>query len=272
MIVFPTAKINLGLQILGKRTDGYHNLNTVFYPIPLFDALEIVQDDTNHSGINFSVFGNNTAVDIHTNLCTKAYHLLKNDYPSLPAVYAALIKAIPAGAGLGGGSADGAFTLSLLNQKFALGISKEKLQQYALTLGSDCPFFIDATPAIAGGRGEELEPIELSLKDYSILLVNPKIHIPTPWAFSRITNFSPKIDFHTIINKNPAEWQNLVVNDFEQPVFNTYPEIATIKDSLYKAGALYASLSGTGSTVFGIFSQSAHPKLSFPSNYFLKWL
>ena len=194
MIVFPNCKINLGLKILGKRDDGFHNLETVFYPIPFKDALEIIANTQNKNGVEFT--GTGLAVDGEAidNLCVKAYQLLKNDFPQLPAVKIHLHKAIPMGAGLGGGSADAAFMLRLLNEKFNLNLSTPQLLNYALQLGSDCPFFISNKPCMATGRGEVLEEVAVDLSAYKIVLINPGIHINTGWAFSQLSHFSKPLD------------------------------------------------------------------------------
>jgi 4-diphosphocytidyl-2-C-methyl-D-erythritol kinase len=286
MIVFPNCKINLGLHILNKREDGYHNLETVFYPLPLKDALEVVRRDdgrqttddsaaTHHSPltthVSFSSTGLPIAGDEANNLCIKAYQLLKKNFPSLPPIQMHLHKAIPMGAGLGGGSADAAFALKLLNDKFQIGLSTQKLIDYALQLGSDCPFFIINKPCFASGRGELLETVDLDLSAYKFAIVNPGIHVNTAWAFSQLalTNVD-RPDLKQIIQQPIETWKDQLTNDFEEPVSKAHPEIATIKQQLYDAGALYASMTGSGSTVFGIFE--ATPLMKFPENYMLKTL
>jgi 4-diphosphocytidyl-2-C-methyl-D-erythritol kinase len=280
MIVFPGCKINLGLRILNKREDGFHNLATVFYPLPLRDALEIIRnnDPDNDQAVRLSFSGNAVDGNDTENLCVKAYHLLKQDFPELPHVKIHLHKAIPMGAGLGGGSADGAFTLKLLNEKFQLRLSTEQLIAYSLQLGSDCPFFIINQPCYATGRGEILEPVRLSLGGYQLLLVNPGIHIHTGRAFSQLNTFSFVKDGHSTIKENlkdivsrqPADWCNELVNDFEIPVFLKYPEISAIKEELYREGAVYASMSGSGSTVFGLFEKGSSPEPHLPTDYYVK--
>lgn len=271
MVSFPNAKINIGLHVIEKRPDGFHNIETIFFPIELKDALEIIiSEDTDkntftHSGIHIP--GDNS-----DNLCLKAYHLLKFDFPELPPVKIHLHKNIPIGAGLGGGSADGAFTLQMLNTKFNLGLSNSKLMDYALKLGSDCPFFIENKTSIATSRGEILEPIALELKDYKIVLINPGIHINTGWAFSNVVPQQKSNSILHIKNIPIEEWKSSIINDFEIPVFTSFPAIKSIKDELYQSGAVYASMSGTGSTVYGIFEKNCTPKLNFPSSYFLKWV
>ena len=187
MVSFPNCKINLGLNIVNKRNDGYHDFETVFFPIHLKDALEIIEKEK----FEFSTSGLPIEGEPEKNLCIKAYQLLKKDFPQLPAVQMHLHKAIPMGAGLGGGSADGAFTLKLLNKKFDLSLSEKQLINYSLQLGSDCPFFILNKPCFATGRGEILEQIDLDLSEYKILIVHPAIHISTAWAFSTIKPLKP---------------------------------------------------------------------------------
>jgi len=272
MICFPTCKINLGLRITNKRADGFHALETVFFPISIKDALEIIiEPDTNAAPISFTSSGLAINGDPSDNLCFKAYGLLKKDYPTIPNIKMHLHKTIPMGAGLGGGSADGAFTLVALNQLFNLQLSVDKLMQYALTLGSDCPFFIINTPAFASGRGEILKPINVNLDGYYIVIVNPGIAISTKLAFSLITPKVPDTNMEAIICEPVTLWKEKLINDFEQPIFNSFPELANIKETLYQKGAVYASMTGTGSTVFGIVPTSMMDTLSFnfPSHYFI---
>jgi 4-diphosphocytidyl-2-C-methyl-D-erythritol kinase len=270
VVTFPNCKINLGLHILGKREDGFHNLETVFYPIAFKDALELIPATNNTTDIEFT--GTGLAVDGNAadNLCVKAYHLLKKDFPQLPLVKVHLHKTIPIGAGLGGGSADAAFMLNLLNSKFNLNLSTPKLLNYALQLGSDCPFFIINKPCFATGRGEVLEEISVDLSAYKISLINPGIHINTGWAFSNITPALPKKSLMEIIQQPLETWKDELKNDFEAPVFATHPQIKEIKESLYQQGAIYAAMSGSGSTVFGIFEPTTAPISLKDSNYFIK--
>lgn len=254
MISFPNCKINLGLRILRKRNDGYHDLETVFYPLPHYDIIELIHgsDDLVFSGSGLRVAG-----EPANNLCFKAIHLLQQDFPELPAMRLHLHKNIPMGAGLGGGSADGAFTLQLINQKFRLGISREQLLDYALQLGSDCPFFIINKPCIAYGRGEQLEEIEVDLSHYGFLLVHPGIHVNTAEAFSGINPAEPAKSVRTIIQQPIKTWKDELINDFETTVFSKHPDIKSIKELLYSKGAVYASMSGSGSTVYGIFEDQS---------------
>lgn len=270
MIVFPNCKINLGLNILKKRSDGYHDLETIFYPLPLSDALEIIETKPNEriSEFPFSSSGLQVPGKPASNLCVKAYRLLKRDFPSIPDVHIHLHKVIPSGAGLGGGSADAAFTLKLLNQLLQLSLSNDELIDYALQLGSDCPFFIINKPCYAVGRGEKLEPLTIDLSDYKFIVVNPRIHIDTGRAFLEIKPIQPEKNIKDIITGPIERWKDELKNDFEQIIFRKHREIVELKDNLYKAGALYASMSGTGSTVFGIFPKSEKINMHFPANYY----
>ncbi len=248
MISFPNAKINIGLHITEKRADGYHNLETVFFPVGWSDALEIATSDE----VQFSSGGIHISGDPESNLVMKAYRLLQKHF-SLPAVKIHLHKQIPFGAGLGGGSADGAFMLSLLNKQFELNLSGEDLEQFAAQLGSDCPFFIRNKPVFASGRGEIMEPIHLSLNGMFILLIKPQVEVATGKAFQFVVPAKPKISLKTLIQLPVQDWKNKILNQFEPSVFQQYPEINDVKQSLYDLGAVYASMSGSGSCVFGLF-------------------
>ncbi|SFP98345.1 4-(cytidine 5'-diphospho)-2-C-methyl-D-erythritol kinase [Parafilimonas terrae] len=272
MIVFPNCKINIGLSIIGKRSDGYHNLETVFYPLPFYDVLEVIHHSGQHEDYTLTTSGIEIEGAAENNLCVKAYRLLKHDFPQLPSVKIHLHKAIPSGAGLGGGSADGAFMLMLLNDKFKLHLTEEKLLQYALMLGSDCPFFIINKPSFAQQRGEVMQPVQLDLSGYHLMLINPLIHVNTGWAFSQV-DYSGSNNIKSIIEQPVETWQGKLENAFEQPVFEKYPEIKIIKNVLLKNGALFASMSGSGSSVYGIFSNPADIDLNvFPSHYFVQQL
>jgi 4-diphosphocytidyl-2-C-methyl-D-erythritol kinase len=253
MVLFPNCKINLGLNITGKREDGYHNLETVFYPIALKDALEAIVSDKDAATVRFSSSGLPVNGDPSNNLCMKAWNLLNKDFPECRKVQIHLHKAIPMGAGLGGGSADGAFTLLLLNQLLQLRLSEEQLLYYALQLGSDCPFFIKNKPCLATGRGEILREINLDLSRFHFVLVNPGIHISTAEAFANIIPRKPELSVAEIINDPIETWRYRLTNDFEQSIEKNHPAITQIKSTLYNHGALYASMSGSGSTVYGIF-------------------
>ncbi|MFO7657052.1 MAG: 4-(cytidine 5'-diphospho)-2-C-methyl-D-erythritol kinase [Bacteroidales bacterium] len=268
MILFPNAKINIGLNIVGKRTDGYHNIETVFYPIGLCDILEIVADASLLKGeCRFSVTGLPVTENPEDNLVVKAYNLF-NDRFSLPGVSVYLHKVIPMGAGLGGGSSDAAFMLKGLNSLFSLGLNDNELEQKASEIGSDCAFFIKDIPVFAYERGNLFGDILLSLRGYHLLVVKPGIHVGTKEAYASITPSLPDKKLTELI-KLPAErWKNLVINDFEQSVFQLYPEIENIKNNLYRLGALYASMSGSGSAVYGLFTELPVNK-SLLNGYFI---
>lgn len=251
MVIFPFCKINLGLNIIAKRADGYHNLETCFYPLPVHDVLEIVRA----GAFNCTVTGLPVDGNPEDNLCVKAYRLLAAAH-SLPPVHIYLHKNIPSGAGLAGGSSDAAHTLILLNRKFGLQLTDEQLADYALQLGSDCPFFIYNTPMLGSGRGEVLKPAAISLNDYTVVLAIPGIHISTREAFSGIVPQRPEHTVADILQQPVALWKNRLVNDFEQTVFKQHPTLAGIKNTLYEHGALYASLTGTGSVVYGLFKKN----------------
>jgi 4-diphosphocytidyl-2-C-methyl-D-erythritol kinase len=267
MIVFPNCKINLGLNILGKREDGFHDLETVFFPVQLKDALEIIQHPESEN--QFTNSGILAEEKEENNICIKAYQLLKKDFPQLPSIKMHLHKTIPIGAGLGGGSADAAFTLKLLNEKFNLTIPGKRLSEYASQLGSDCPFFIINKPCIATGRGEILQEIDIALSNYQLILINPGIHINTAWAFSQLSPLFTNTFIHTVIHQPVETWKEALFNDFEKPVFSKYPEIKNIKEKLYKHEAIYASMSGSGSTIYGLFEKTKMIKIDFPENYFI---
>ncbi len=271
MVAFPNAKINLGLYITGKRPDGYHNLETIFFPINLKDVLEIIESNEAEQVI-FSSSGLTVSGDIADNLCVKAYQMLKKDFPSLPHIKMHLHKVIPMGAGMGGGSSDAAFTLMMLNEKFELGISQQQLLEYALTLGSDCPFFIINKPCLAKGRGEQLTEISLSLDAFQILIVNPGIHVNTAMAFRNLNLHPNSKELESEILKPLITWKTSIHNDFETNVGNAHPDILAIKQKLYELGAIYSSMSGSGSTVFGIFENKINTENIFPANCFYKWV
>ncbi len=264
MVSFPNCKINLGLQVVGKRADGYHDLETIFYPIHLKDIIEIIPDNS----FEFTVSGLAINGKEDDNLCYKAYHLLKKDFPWLPNIKLWLHKHIPMGAGLGGGSADGAFALKLLNEKLNLNLSIQQLIGYASQLGSDCPFFILNKPCFAKGRGEVLEPVELNLSDYSFAIVCPDIHISTAWAFSQINMKTSARKLTEIIFQPIEKWKNELQNDFEKPILEKHPELSKIKEQLYAEGALYASMTGSGSAFYGIFKRGCAPAKSAFADYF----
>jgi len=275
VVVFPNCKINLGLHVARKREDGYHDLETIFYPLPVRDALEVVRRETanvkreipDNGAVSLQMSGLTVQGKPEDNLCIKAYYLLKKDHPQLAGVELYLHKAIPMGAGLGGGSADGAFTLQALNDKFQLNLSRTKLLDYSLQLGSDCPFFIINKPCYATGRGELLQSIPLDLSAYSFLVVHPGVHINTGWAFSQLTPAPSLQPLPEIIQQPVASWRNTLTNDFEAPVCKHHPALQAIKDALYEGGALYASMTGSGSCFYGIFPKNQLPALQWPSQY-----
>ena len=251
MIAFPNAKINLGLNIVSRREDGYHNIESCFYPIPWHDSLEVIEA----ASFSFQPYGNEIPGDPSSNLCVKAYELITKDF-DLPPVEIHLLKNIPMGAGLGGGSADGASTLKLLNELFSLGLTDTQFESYSIQLGSDCPFFIRNEPSIAKGRGEKLSPTNLNLSGYYLAIHNPGIHISTKEAYAGIKPKIPALAISEIIQKPIQEWKELLDNDFEQSIFNHHPEVEELKLAMYESGALYASMTGSGSSVYGIFEQA----------------
>ncbi len=272
MLVFPGCKINLGLRIINKRADGYHNLDTIFYPVSFTDALEIISSQ-NTGPVIFTNSGLTIDGASNDNLCVKAYWLLKKDFPALPSIKMHLHKCIPMGAGLGGGSADAAFALHLLNSMFSLQLSSARLINYAAQLGSDCPFFILNKPCVAKGRGEILHPVTVDLSGYTLALVNPGIHANTKEAFEsvRLNNIaSSGVTVAEIIQQPVLAWRSLLVNDFEIPVSKRWPVIREIKDRLYKMGAVYAAMTGSGSTVFGLFDKQAHAELNIDLPFFVR--
>lgn len=248
MISFPNAKINIGLRITGKRPDGYHDLETVFFPVGWSDALEIASSEE----LRFSSSGLEIDGPSESNLVMKAYRLLSNDF-DLPPLRIHLHKQIPFGAGLGGGSADGAFMLRMLNKTFNLDISQEKMIEYAARLGSDCPFFLVNRPVFATGRGEVMSAIDVSLKGLSLFMVKPVIEVSTANAFRHVVPQQADISLRDLIQLPVTEWRRNIFNQFETSVFLQYPEIEAIKNQFYRLGAIYASMSGSGSCVFGLF-------------------
>jgi 4-diphosphocytidyl-2-C-methyl-D-erythritol kinase len=274
VVLFPNCKINLGLNAIRKREDGFHDIETIFYPLSLQDVLEIIPSNQTHSNtpVTFHSSGLTIGGEIADNICVKAYYLLKREFPALPPVQMHLHKVIPMGAGLGGGSADGAYVLKLLNILFTLRLSQQQLIDYALQLGSDCPFFIYNQPCFAVSRGEKMQKMELDLSSFTILLINPSIHVSTGWAFNQLISHQPLKSVKQIIQQPITTWQDELINDFEAPVMECFREIKLLKEQLYQQGAIYASMSGSGSTVFGIFEKNTVPLLHFPANYFVQIL
>jgi len=250
MIAFPNAKINLGLHILSRRTDGFHNIESVLFPISLSDALEVLEAPDRK--FSFTSSGLQIPSDGKPNLCERAFWLLHNEF-RIPEVTLHLHKVIPAGSGLGGGSADAAFTLKMLNQAFSLKLDHSGLETMAAKLGSDCPFFIRNEPMLASGRGEILKPVSLSLKGLHLLLIRPQVHISTAQAYTGVVPQGPRKALHEIVAQPIESWKEELKNDFEKSLFLKYPLLGKIKIKLYENGALYAAMSGSGSTLFGLF-------------------
>lgn len=271
MLTFPCAKINLGLNITSERKDGYHNLETVFYPVPLTDALEVklMHDDfPSCEPCDLKITGNTVDCDEQNNLVIKAYKLLAQDF-SLPRVHTHLVKRIPLQAGLGGGSADGAFMIRLLDERFRLNMGIAEMERYASRLGSDCAFFITAEPSFATGRGEVLEPARISesnLQGYHVVIVKPTVAVSTREAFKQMVCRQPEHCCRDIVRQPVETWKTLLTNDFEGPAFRQHPELAAIKQQLYDLGAVYAQMSGSGSAFFGLFrSEPQQVKKAFPA-------
>jgi 4-diphosphocytidyl-2-C-methyl-D-erythritol kinase len=260
MIAFPNAKINIGLKILGKRPDGFHDIETILYPIALSDILEIVPSSESHP--TFTSSGLDIPGDPSKNLCLKAFQLLSNSF-HLPPVNIHLHKMIPIGAGLGGGSSDGAYTVKMLNELFSLGLTDDEMMGFAGKLGSDCPFFIKNRPVFAYGKGDHFIPTNLHLSGYRIELISPSVFVNTAEAYRLVDQCAkecfpgPASGLQDHIEKPITEWRDLIYNDFETPIFSQYPELEAIKLKLYNQGAIYASLTGSGSTLFGIFRESS---------------
>lgn len=302
MIAFPNAKINLGLYITEKRKDGYHNVATLFYPTSLKDSLEILPQSVTHQSsdelpkavsekiqrpldglaqappayvegtakrVRFSHSGIPVSGAAADNLCIKAYQLLLGDFPDLPAIQMHLHKNIPLGAGMGGGSADATFTLQLLNELFSLELNHHQLNAYARQLGSDCAFFLLNKPALATGRGEILTPITLDLTGYHLVIVHPGIHVPTATAFSHIQpKYLGEDELMQLVSSPVPSWKDHLQNQFESTIFNAYPAIQQLKEKLYHFGAVYASMTGSGSTVYALFSEKADlSKWKLPASY-----
>ena len=263
MVVFPNAKVNIGLSVTGKRPDGFHNLETVFYPIGLSDMLEIGPGEGKTGEYVFKNTGIDVQCEPENNLIVKAYRLLSDIY-HLPAVRIHLHKIIPFGAGLGGGSADAAFMLKALDTYFELHISRQELTRLAAGLGSDCAFFIANRPAFARGKGEILEEIELDLQEYRFVLLKPLTGVSTPEAYAGISPQPANFDLRQLPAISVNEWKERIYNDFEKTVFKKYPAIGSLKQKLYDAGALYASMTGSGSAVYGIFERNGAILLDCP--------
>lgn len=265
MISFPNAKINLGLHITSKRKDGYHEIETCLVPIPIYDALEMILETKK---VTWNTSGIPIPGDKLDNLILKAYRIIKKDFPDIPPLSIHLHKSIPMGAGLGGGSADGAFAIKMMNSLFELHLDDFFLEEYAEKLGSDCPFFIENTPKIARGRGELLESISLNLRDNFLVLINPNIHIGTKEAYAGVIPTPSKVNLATLLQEK-ERWKNELVNDFEPSIFKNHPILKTIKESFYQAGAYYAAMSGSGSSMFGLFDQKP-VGMAWDQNFFVR--
>ena len=269
--VFPMAKVNLGLNVVERRTDGYHNLQTVFYPVPIADRLEVSTIDNAVDGeacCQLTLSGIELDGDSQQNLAVRAYDRLQQLFPGrLPALRVHLHKTIPVQAGMGGGSSDGTAMLCLLNRQFALGLTNEQLVQLAASLGADCPFFVQATPAYAEGIGEKLTPIALSLSGWYMAVVRPPVSVSTREAFALVKPRQPQHNCRDVVLQPVETWKDLLTNDFEDSVFPQYPIIAQVKDQLNRLGAVYAAMSGSGSALFGLFRDCIDVKRHFPGMF-----
>ena len=253
MICFPNGKINLGLRITEKRSDAYHNLDTVFVPLAIHDALEF-QEATETS---FFLSGDPVPGNPNDNFVVKALNLMRENFPEIPPQTIHLLKHIPNGAGMGGGSSDASFMIRALNETYSLNMNQDDMKKIALEIGSDCPFFIENKPCYGQSRGEVLTPLNLDLSEWEILVIKPGIHIPTSWAFQQIQVGMPEQSCREIMALPVSSWKNILLNDFEAPIFKQYPSIATLKDQLYAHGAVYASMSGSGSSLYGLFDSDS---------------
>lgn len=270
MMRFPIAKVNLGLNVVERRPDGYHNLQTVFYPVPIKDALEVfpmMKDFPSEVNCDIKVTNIHVEGDEQRNLVVRAYHLLKQDFPALPRLHAHLYKGIPTQAGMGGGSSDASAMLLLLNEQFQLGLTEQQLIDYAAQLGADCPIFIMNRPAYAEGIGERLTPINLDLKGWYMAVVRPDIPVATKEAYARIIPQMPQKCCREIVLQPLETWKKELVNDFEASVFPVHTELADIKEKLYQLGAVYAAMSGSGSALFGLFREHIDLKEHFPDMF-----
>ncbi|MCD8310358.1 MAG: 4-(cytidine 5'-diphospho)-2-C-methyl-D-erythritol kinase [Prevotellaceae bacterium] len=270
MLTFPNAKINLGLNIVARREDGYHDLETVFYPIPVEDALEVVIKKDKVEGAKYSLhlYGTAIAGKVEENLVVKAYRLLDSLY-GLPPVDIHLVKRVPTGAGLGGGSSDAAAMLKLLNSVCGLGMDDATLEKHAARLGADCAFFIKNKPVYAEGIGNVFSPIELSLKGYRLCLVKPDVSVSTKEAYAAIRPHRQERPLREVVKLPVAQWRGLMVNDFEESVFPRFPLLREIKEELYRRGAVYAAMSGSGSAIYGLFEkETSLPKWDFGKDVF----
>ncbi|WP_321279401.1 4-(cytidine 5'-diphospho)-2-C-methyl-D-erythritol kinase [Marinifilum fragile] len=258
MLCFPNAKINLGLNIIEKRLDGFHNIETVFYPIPLCDALEIAESDSSEQ-YEFTSSGIPIDIDPSENIVINSFDLIASKF-KIPSTAIHLHKNIPFGAGLGGGSADAAYMIKMLNDFYKLRMNFQQMEKYAVQIGSDCPVFIKNQPVFAEGKGEVFSSIQLNLSGYHIVLIKPDIHISTPEAYSGVNPKKPQKSLKELIYLPLVEWKENIFNDFEDSIFPNHPELKTLKEELYELGAIYAAMSGSGSSMFGIFEKE--PKIN----------
>lgn len=261
MVTFPGCKINLGLHVLNRRPDGYHAIHTCFFPVPWTDLLEAIPAEE----FSFTCTGLPIPGPVEHNLCVKAFELLKRDF-ELPPIQAHLHKMVPMGAGLGGGSADAAQCLRIVNELFSLGLTREQLSGYASRLGSDCSFFIYPGPALGSGRGEILDPVAVSLKGLYLVIVSPVLHVSTAEAYAGVSPGPPREDLRSTLARPLSEWKDNLVNDFEESIFSRFPELPATKKRLYDSGALYASMSGSGSSIFGLFEKQVDRETIFPGS------
>jgi len=258
MVVFPKAKINIGLWITSKREDGFHNIETIFYPVPLSDALEVVSSACETRNDSFRISGLDISTPESDNIIIKAIEVMRRNY-TIPYLRIHLHKASPTGAGLGGGSSDAASMLKILRRMFSVGADEEELSAMALELGSDSPFFIRSEPSFAAGRGEKLSPLPWFLNGYYLVLVNPGVGISTAEAYQNCKPLQRSISLSSLVTNEIREWKNLLTNDFEEFAFSKIPLLGKIKEDLYSSGAFYSAMSGSGSTIYGIFA--AKPEL-----------
>lgn len=268
MVCFPNAKINIGLNVIRKRPDGYHDIESVFFPISLCDVLEVIESSGASIPIQFQSSGIPIPGNINDNLCVRAYNLIAKNY-QLPSIKIHLHKTIPIGAGLGGGSSDAAFFIKLLNEKFELGLSWGEQHNYARQLGSDCSFFVTNKPVFAQEKGDKYERIELDLNGYNLLLIYPNINVSTAEAYAGLEPMKPGSSLENDIMKLPvSKWKNVIKNDFEESVFKKNPIVKSMKQKLYDHGAVYASMTGSGSAVYGLFDKPVDLKNVF-QGYFI---
>jgi 4-diphosphocytidyl-2-C-methyl-D-erythritol kinase len=268
MIVFPIAKINIGLSVTSKRQDGFHNIETIFYPVSLCDALEFVISDKPEKKDILAVTGINTGIPPEDNILIRTIALLR-EITDLPFLKIHLHKAIPVGAGLGGGSSDAACLMKSVNRHFGINLDNQSLKTMALELGSDCPFFIDGKPSIASGRGEIMTPVELNLSGFYLVILNPGVGISTAEAYNNCKPQIPSASLTELFKLPVYEWKNVIVNDFEEFAFSKHPVIGEVKEDLYRTGAIFSLMSGSGSSVYGIFKNK--PELPHRLRKFVIW-